>query len=379
MTLRRPRSSSSERRCAPRGWRSGRPSSTTRSPRWSEVPWTGAERLPRRARGDARQVARGPAHLRPRVRALLLPRRRGGGAAPRGPRGRPARTASPAASGSSSTTCASSCCRRSATATTPRCATSRGSRSPRSGAAARAPACSASTCSASAARSACARSPAGRCRRTSPREQLRLTREQIRRFEAHLRRELERAQIERTQALPPSRPLTELDRALPTGPLQDLAAVHRVVAQLKRRLATQGHETRGRKRHAHVDVRRTMRASLQTGGVPVVLEVPPAAPAPPRAVRAVRRLDLGHQRLRVLPLRPARAARRVPQDALVRVRRADLRGHRRLRARALVPRRLRGDLQGRRRRRRLRLHRLRPRVERVPASRSRTTCTRARP
>ena len=72
-----------------------------------------------------------------------------------------------------------------------------------------------------------------------------LTREQIRRFEKALRRELERAQIERTQQLPPSRPLNELDRALPSGPLQDLAAVHRVVMQLKRRLATQGHETRG--------------------------------------------------------------------------------------------------------------------------------------
>jgi uncharacterized protein len=108
-----------------------------------------------------------------------------------------------------------------------------------------------------------------------------LTRDQIRRFEAHLRRELERAQIERTQSLPPSRPLTELDRALPTGPLQDLAAVHRVVAQLKRRLATQGHEQRGRKRHAHVDVRRTMRASLQTGGVPVVLKYRPRRPRRP--------------------------------------------------------------------------------------------------
>jgi uncharacterized protein len=56
-----------------------------------------------------------------------------------------------------------------------------------------------------------------------------LTRDQIRRFEQQLRRELERAQIERTQALPPARPLNELDRALPSGPLQDLAAVHRVV------------------------------------------------------------------------------------------------------------------------------------------------------
>jgi uncharacterized protein with von Willebrand factor type A (vWA) domain len=108
-----------------------------------------------------------------------------------------------------------------------------------------------------------------------------LTRDQIRRFEQHLRRELERAQIERTQSLPPSRPLNELDRALPSGPLQDLAAVHRVVSQLRRRLATQGHETRGQRRHAHVDVRRTMRASLQTGGVPVVLKYRPRRPKRP--------------------------------------------------------------------------------------------------
>ncbi len=44
------------------------------------------------------------------------------------------------------------------------------------------------------------------------------------RFEQHLRRELERDLIERTASLPPKRPLTELDRALPTGPIQDLAA-----------------------------------------------------------------------------------------------------------------------------------------------------------
>ncbi|HEV3228038.1 MAG TPA: VWA domain-containing protein [Solirubrobacteraceae bacterium] len=108
-----------------------------------------------------------------------------------------------------------------------------------------------------------------------------LPREALRRFEAMLRRELERAQIERTESLPPARPLNELDRALPSGPLQDLAAVHRVVAQLRRRLATQGHEARGRKRHRHVDVRRTMRASLQTGGVPVVLKYRPQHPRRP--------------------------------------------------------------------------------------------------
>ncbi|MET0816253.1 MAG: VWA domain-containing protein [Solirubrobacteraceae bacterium] len=108
-----------------------------------------------------------------------------------------------------------------------------------------------------------------------------LTRDQIRRFEKQLRRELERGQIERTQQLPPARPLNELDRALPSGPLQDLAAVHRVVMQLKRRLATQGHESRGRRAKAHVDVRRTMRASLQTGGVPVELRFRPQRPRRP--------------------------------------------------------------------------------------------------
>ena len=105
--------------------------------------------------------------------------------------------------------------------------------------------------------------------------------EQLRRFERHLRRELERDLIERTASLPPKRPLSELDRALPSGPIQDLAAVHRVVAQLKRRLATQGHELRGRKRHAHVDVRRTMRASLETGGVPIRLKYRPRRPRRP--------------------------------------------------------------------------------------------------
>ncbi len=108
-----------------------------------------------------------------------------------------------------------------------------------------------------------------------------LPRDELRRFEAMLRRELERAQIERTGSLPPSRPLGELDRALPSGPLADLAAVHRVVTQLRRRLATQGQQQRGHRRHAQVDVRRTMRASLQTGGVPVELRFRPKRPKRP--------------------------------------------------------------------------------------------------
>jgi uncharacterized protein with von Willebrand factor type A (vWA) domain len=112
-------------------------------------------------------------------------------------------------------------------------------------------------------------------------EAIELPRDALRRFEAHLRRELERDAIERAKRLPPSRPLNELDRALPSGPLQDLAAVHRVVAQLKRRLATQGHSARGRRKHQQVDVRRTMRASLETGGVPVVLKYRPRRPRRP--------------------------------------------------------------------------------------------------
>jgi uncharacterized protein len=108
-----------------------------------------------------------------------------------------------------------------------------------------------------------------------------LEREQLSQFERHLRRELERALIERTEALPPSRPLAELDRALPTSPTQDLAAVHRAVTQLKRRLATLGHEQRGRRRGQVVDVRRTMRASLETGGVPLRLRYRPKRPRRP--------------------------------------------------------------------------------------------------
>jgi len=106
-------------------------------------------------------------------------------------------------------------------------------------------------------------------------------RERLREFEQLVRRELERALIERTEALPPAKPLHELDRALPTGPAQDLAAVHRVVAQLRRRLATQGRENRGRSRSSAIDVRRTMRASLQTGGVPLDLKYRPKRPRRP--------------------------------------------------------------------------------------------------
>lgn len=106
-------------------------------------------------------------------------------------------------------------------------------------------------------------------------------RERLREFERHVRRELERALIERTESLPPSRPLNEMDRALPTGAAQDLAQMHRVVAQLRRRLATQGRQNRGRSRTSVVDVRATMRQSLGTGGVPLDLRYRPKRPRRP--------------------------------------------------------------------------------------------------
>ena len=106
-------------------------------------------------------------------------------------------------------------------------------------------------------------------------------RDRLQEFERHVRAELERQMIERTRSLPPARPLRELDRALPTNPAQDLSQVHRVVAQLKKRLASHGREHRGRRRSWQVDVRRTMRASLQTGGVPLELKYRPRRPRRP--------------------------------------------------------------------------------------------------
>src|SRR5436190_5564786 len=106
-------------------------------------------------------------------------------------------------------------------------------------------------------------------------------RDRLDEFEQHVRRELERQMIERTQSLPPAKPLRDFDRALPSNPAQDLSQVHRIVAQLKRRLASHGRAHRGRRRSWAVDVRRTMRASLQTGGVPLELKYRPRRPRRP--------------------------------------------------------------------------------------------------
>lgn len=123
--------------------------------------------------------------------------------------------------------------------------------------------------------------PGGATRDAAGDPQPPLDRDSVRQFEVHLRRELERRAIERNEKLPPARPLADLDRALPTSPTQDLAAVHRAITHLKRRIATLGHEQRGRRRGRVVDVRRTMRASLETGGVPLRLRYRPKRPRKP--------------------------------------------------------------------------------------------------
>ena len=96
-----------------------------------------------------------------------------------------------------------------------------------------------------------------------------------------MRRELERQMIERTRALPPARPLRELDRALPSNPAQDLTPGAPRGGPAQARLASHGREHRGRRRCWQVDVRRTMRASLQTGGVPLELKYRPRRPRRP--------------------------------------------------------------------------------------------------
>ncbi|MBI4896933.1 MAG: VWA domain-containing protein [Actinobacteria bacterium] len=114
-----------------------------------------------------------------------------------------------------------------------------------------------------------------------PGEEGEAQRRQLRRFEQHVRRELEAALIAQTGKLPSTRPLNELNRALPSGGAQDLAAVHRSVKMLKRAMATQGLERRGHRRTGVVDVRHTMRASLETGGVPINLRYRPRRPRRP--------------------------------------------------------------------------------------------------
>ena len=117
-TTRRPgsarASSSSARSCAARASRSARASCSTRSPSCARCRGREPERLQGEPGRDAGQVPGGPADLRPRLRPLLLPRRRDGGRARGRHRGR--RASTPRAPSSTSRRCASRSPRRCATA-----------------------------------------------------------------------------------------------------------------------------------------------------------------------------------------------------------------------------------------------------------------------
>lgn len=95
-----------------------------------------------------------------------------------------------------------------------------------------------------------------------------LSDEAVRTFTELLRRELEEQRTLRTGELPPSRALGQLGRDLSLGAAPDPAAMQRAVDAMRRELAVAGRSRRGA-RSGPIDLRRTIRASLQTGGVPV--------------------------------------------------------------------------------------------------------------
>jgi len=83
--------------------------------------------------------------------------------------------------------------------------------------------------------------------------------------------------------LPPPRALAELGRGLSLNAQPDQEAVLRAVRALRRELATAGRSRRGR-RTSQVDLRSTMRASLQTGGVPATLVTKRVRPRRPQLI-----------------------------------------------------------------------------------------------
>ena len=96
----------------------------------------------------------------------------------------------------------------------------------------------------------------------------RLSDEAVRAFTEMLRQELEEQRALRTGELPPQRALAQLGRDLAIGQAPDEAAVLKAIHSLRRQLAVAGHSRRG-PRSGPIDLRRTIRSSLQTGGVPI--------------------------------------------------------------------------------------------------------------
>ncbi len=106
-----------------------------------------------------------------------------------------------------------------------------------------------------------------------------LSDEALRQFTDLLRRELEEQRTMRTGEMPPQRAVGQLGRDLSLGQAPDEGAVLKAVQSLRRELAVAGHSRRG-PRSGPIDLRRTIRASLGTGGVPV--EIVPRRQHPKR-------------------------------------------------------------------------------------------------
>ncbi len=96
----------------------------------------------------------------------------------------------------------------------------------------------------------------------------RLSDDAVRAFTELLRQELEEQRTLRTGDLPPQRALAQLGRDLTIGQSPDEAAVLKAIHALRRQLAVAGHSREG-PRSGPIDLRRTIRSSLQTGGVPI--------------------------------------------------------------------------------------------------------------
>ena len=295
-----------------------------------------AGRLPRGARGDDRQVAGGPARLRAALRPLLLPRRRGRGARAAGS----ARTgATRAASGSTSTQLREAIRagdrrglrRRDAR---PRPARDRRLRPPGRG------------LGRGRRRRAADPPHAGPAGRQPRRRRRRAASSTASRSSALRAPPAPRARAGADRAHREAAAVAAARRARPGAADQPDPGPRRGPPRRRPAQAPAGDarpraaraQARGDRRHAPDDARlagdRRRAAAAQ---------VPAEAPAPAGDLRALRRLDLGHLGERLLPLGPARAPRLVPQAAQLRLHRADLRGHRGLRARARLPRDLAED------------------------------------
>ena len=351
-----------------------------------EVPLDRAGGVPRGARRDAREVAGGPARVRPRLRPLLLPRRRGGGDARRAcaSRARRARAAEDedGITGGEQIDFdnlreqlhAGDPRRRRVGDARPRAARDRRLRAPRRG--------------------------LGRARRRRPahppraRPALRARRPAAARprrppAAAHARPDPP------LRAAPAARARARADRAHAGAAAGAAAERARPRAAVRARCRTSPPCTASsRSSSAGSRPRATRRAGASATRTSTCGArcAPRCRPAASRSCSSTARGGPKRPELYVLCdvstsvtsasvfflQRAARAARRVPQDALVRVRRADLRGHRGLRARALLQGGLGRDLAGRGRRRRLAATPTTGASGASSSPRSPTTCTRAR-